>query len=170
MILALDLGTRCGWALFRNGERFASGVWRLDEDRRCSRCQLLRERVLSVVGVYKVRCVVFEQARGQRGRRAVLVFGGWLAVLEEVEARTGVELVEVSTEKMRAASGAELDRSRSPKSASKAERERATAERREKNKAAMVAAARSRGWLVADDNEAEACFVGLAAVTEGTGT
>lgn len=39
-------------------------------------------------------------------------------------------------------------------------------ERRAENKRRMVAAAHARGWPVADDNEADACFVGVAAMAK----
>ncbi len=47
--------------------------------------------------------------------------------------------------------------------------EKAAKVRRDTNKMSTVEAARVRGWAVADNNEAEACFCGIAALAKGTG-
>jgi hypothetical protein len=171
MLLALDLGTTCGWALFTaDGRLLASGVWSLDQDARRSRFEVFRLRVLSQVEVYKVRRVVFEHVRRHAAATAAHVFGGWLAALDEVQYRTRAELVGLRPQDIHRAAGVEADRSRPPKGASKAERRRASAARRKDNKAAVLAAARARwGFMVRDDNEADALFVGLAAMAKGAG-
>lgn len=52
---------------------------------------------------------------------------------------------------------------------SEAELRKAAKVRRDTNKASTIEAARARGWAVEDDNEAEACFCGVAALAKRTG-
>lgn len=158
--LALDLATACGWALFSAaGERIASGTWKLRASAGRSRfghlLLLLRSKVAQGVQV-----VAYEHVHRHAGPIAAHVFGGWLAQLEELVALTNVRLVALRTQDLHDAAGVKLvSRKEQP------DKEL----RREENKARMVAAARARGWPVRDDNEAEACFCGLAALTQGTG-
>lgn len=172
MLLSLDLGTTCGWALFTaNGTRRASGVWSLDEDPRRSRFELFRLRVLSTVGAYGVRRVAYEHVRRHAATTAAHVFGGWLAALDEIVYRAAVQLVPLRPQDIHRVAGVEADRSRPPKDAAKAERRRASAARREKNKSAVLAAARARwGETIRDDNEADALFGGVAALAQGAGS
>lgn len=170
-LLALDLGTTCGWALFTAaGVRLASGVWQLDADPRRSRFELFRLRVTSTVGAHKVTRIAYEHVRRHAATTAAHVFGGWLAALDEVKHRTAVQLVPMRTQDIHRVAGVEVDRRRAPKGASKTERRAAAAVRRKKNKAAVLAAARARwGECIRDDNEAEACFLGAADLAQGAG-
>jgi len=167
-LLALDLATACGWAVFDAGERVASGTWKLKASPGRSRfghlLLLLRSRVATGVSV-----VAYEHVHRHVGIDAAHVFGGWLAQLEELVALTGVRLVPITTSQIHAV--AKVKRARSPKVAgqTKAEKARAAKLRRDKNKAATIAAACARGWPVEDDNEAEACFCGLVALTQRAG-
>lgn len=169
MLLALDLGTRCGWALFTAaGVRLGSGVWKLGPSDGRSRyghlLLLLRTRVAA-----GVKRVAYEHVHHHTGNDAAHVYGGWLAQLEELVALTHVSLVPITTSQIHAV--AEVKRATSPKVAGQnaAEVRAARASRRKQNKTATVAAAHARGWPVADDNEAEACFCAVAALTQGTG-
>lgn len=156
MLLSLDLGTRCGWAVWRvDGSRLASGVWQLDEDPRRHRGDLFLLRLLSVVGAYKIRRIAYEHARRHTGTTAAHVFGGWLVILQIVARRTGASLHALRTQDMQAAGGVET-------ASRKAFPDKQA--RREENKRRAVAAAQARGWNVVDDNEAEALFAGLASL------
>lgn len=157
-MLALDLGMHTGWSLWPRGQRLASGVWHLGSDRTRTRWQEFELRLMSFVQAQRVRRIAYEHVRRHAGTTAAHVFGGWLAVLQNVAMRTAATLTPLRPQDLHAAAAVAL-----AKKSEIADRE----QRREENKRRMVAAAQARGWDVADDNEAEACFVGLAAVTKG---
>jgi hypothetical protein len=172
-LLALDLGTKCGWAYFEGGQRAASGTWHLDQDRTRDRGDVFLARVESFVKSHKVDVIAHEHVASlhqHTSADAAHLFGGWLMLLAMLHRRTRVRVYRVETPSVQAASGAKLDRRRAPKGASDAERKRLAAERRENNKQAAIDAARERGWPVGDDNEADACSVGVAALAEGAGS
>lgn len=160
LLLALDLAIACGWALFTfEGVRVASGTWKLVAQRGRSRfghlLLLLRTKVASGVTL-----VAYEHVHHHAGNDAAHVFGGWLAQLVELQALTGVRHVALRTQDLHTAAGVKLvSRKEIPDKDL----------RREENKRRMVAAAVARGWPVKDDNEAEACFCAVAALTQGTG-
>lgn len=160
-MLALDLGMHTGWSLWTDaGRMLASGVWHLGKDTTRGRFGELRLRVSTKVSAQGVKLIAYEHVRHHAGTTAAHVFGGWLAALDEVRCLTRVPLLGLRTQDLHAA--AEVT------AASKKDfpdREL----RRAENKRRMVAAAIRRGWQVADDNEAEACFCGLAALTQRTG-
>lgn len=161
MILALDLGMHCGWALFyMDGRYLASGTWHLGSDPTRTRWQEFELRVLARAGSHGVRRIVYEHVRRHAATTAAHVFGGWLAAIQNVAKRTSATLVPLRTQELHAAAGVV--------SARKAEFPN-TEERRAENKRRMVAAARARAWAVGDDNEAEACFAAVAGLAKGTG-
>lgn len=161
MLLALDLGMHCGWALFTAaGRRLASGTWHLGKDKVRGRYGELLLCLRTKVGGQGVRLVAYEHVRRHAATTAAHVFGGWLAVLDMLQAATHVELLGLRTQDLHAA--AEVT--------SASQRDYPNRDlRREENKRRMVAAAVARGWAVEDDNEAEACFCGVAALAKGTG-
>lgn len=169
-LLALDLGMLCGWAYFVDGERIASGTWHLGRDRTRDRGDEFLLRVLAFVQAHGVDVIAHEHVASihqHASADAAHLFGGWLMLLSMISKRTKAQLHRVETPSVYAASGIKPDRRRAPKGASKKERARLAAERRERNKAAVIEAARARGWPVGDDNEADACHVGAAALSEG---
>lgn len=170
MLLALDLGMHTGWSVWTSEGRYlASGVWHLGSDAVRGRFGELLLRAQTKVAAQRARRVAYEHVHRHAGTDAAHVYGGWLAVLDMLRCLTHVELVPVTTSEIHAI--AKVKRARSPKVAGQTEAEvrRASQARRKINKQATVAAARTRGWLVADDNEAEACFCGAAALAKGTG-
>ena len=170
MLLALDLGMHCGWALFtRAGARLASGVWHLGKDTVRGRFGELLLYLRTKIGAQGVRRVAYEHVHHHTGIDAGHVYGGWLAVLDMLVHATHVALVPITTSEIHAIAG--VKRARSPKreGLSQAELRKAAKVRRDTNKMSTVEAARARGWTVADDNEAEACFCGIAALAKGTG-
>ena len=149
MLFALDLGMHTGWALFtRAGARLASGVWHLGKDAVRGRFGELLLCLRTKVGAQGVKCAAYEHVRRHAATTAAHVFGGWLAVLDMLQAATHVEPLGLRTQDLHAAAGVTS----------------AT-----ENKRRMIAAAVTRDWTVADDNEAEACFCGIAALAKGTG-
>lgn len=169
-LLALDLGMHCGWAYFEGGQRMHSSTWHFGKDRRLDRGDEFLVLVDSFVRAHRIKVIAHEHVatlHQHAGVDAAHLFGGWLMLLAMISRRTTARLHRVETPSVYAASGVRPDRRRAPRGASEAERRRFAEERREKNKAAVIEAALRRGWQVGDDNEADACFVGLAALAEG---
>lgn len=169
-LLALDLGMHCGWALFVGGQRIASGTWHLGKDRTRDRGEEFLLQLESFAKVHRVQVIAHEHVavlKQHASADAAHLFGGWLMILAIVSKRTTARLHRVETPSVYAASGVRPDRRRAPKGASKDERKRLAEARREENKRRVIEAARARGWQVGDDNEADACHVGLAAMAEG---
>lgn len=160
-LLALDLGLCCGWALFEGAQRVASGTWRLGKDPTRDRGDEFLLRVLSLAQSHGVKVIAHEHVASihqHASADAAHLFGGWLMLLAIVARRTGAQLYRVETPVVYRASGVKRATAREFRDKTR---------RREENKRRIVEAARRRDWPVADDNEADACFVGAAAMAEG---
>ena len=142
----------------------------MDQDPNRGRVDAFFLRLLGAVQGHGVKVIAHESVHRHMGVDAAHVFGGWLAIVELVAGRTRARVIGVRTQDIHAAAGHVPDRKRGPKSTSAADRRRAAAARRKSNKEAIVAAARARGWDVASDDEADACFVGVAAMSKGAGS
>lgn len=136
-ILALDLGTMTGWALFNPPGTTLSGRWDL-KPRRFEgggiRFVRLRRSLDELHEAVNVRHACFEEVRRHRGTDAAHVYGGLMATLTAwcEERNIPYEGVPVGTiKKSWTGNGAA-------------------------NKDAMIAEARARGYEVADDNVADA--------------
>jgi Holliday junction resolvasome RuvABC endonuclease subunit len=141
-ILALDLGTHCGWALSDVGSaRVEHGTWDLapSKQRRFEgggmKWVRLR-RYLDEVGV-GVTHVVIEEVRRHLGVDAAHAYGGALAVVTEWCEQRGVpyQAFPVATIKKHATGKGNA------------------------KKDAMMAAATAKGWTFDDDNDADAQWI-----------
>ena len=85
MILSIDIGTSCGWAVLDgDGGYVASGTFRLKTRGHPGRRYLdLRHHLATIIRLYGPQVVVYEQVRRHAGTRAAHVYGGLLAVLQE---------------------------------------------------------------------------------------
>ena len=86
IIIALDLGTRCGWAVF-NGKRVVeSGRWSLLTSRkgrhRAERWLNFDARLETLIEHYEPDVVAYEEVRRHVGTTAAHVYGGLLAQVE----------------------------------------------------------------------------------------
>lgn len=88
-ILALDLGTRCGYAVLQGRHRVDSGRWSLLSSRkgrhRAERWLNFRARVRSLVVEVRPDVIAYERVRRHVGTSAAHVYGGWLASIEELD-------------------------------------------------------------------------------------
>lgn len=81
-ILAIDPGTKCGWAIARDGELFESGTWDLSPSGKpAARWQKLIAQ-LNNLDASSLDSVYYELVRRHLGTRAAHVYGGFLAILE----------------------------------------------------------------------------------------
>jgi hypothetical protein len=140
-LLALDLGTTTGWALRAADGLITSGTVSFRPSRydgggmRSVRFRAWLERLAADAG--PIGAIHFEEVRRHVGTDAAHVFGGLLATLTAWAETTGVPYqgVPVGTIKRHA-----TGKGNAPK-------------------AAMIAAARARGFSPADDNEADAIAI-----------
>ena len=84
-LLALDLGTKCGYA-FGTADRLfmVSGVWKLHQDRFAGggmRYLRFRQRLEEMLAVQPISEVVFEEVRRHAATDAAHVYGGLMATL-----------------------------------------------------------------------------------------
>ncbi|MDY0307746.1 MAG: crossover junction endodeoxyribonuclease RuvC [Desulfovibrionaceae bacterium] len=149
IILAIDPGTKCGWAVRRgDGRILESGTWDLSTRRfEGGGMRFLRLRAFfqAALNLAKPDMVAFEEVRGHKGTDAAHIYGGVIATItEECEAR-GIPYqgIPVATIKRHATGKGNAD------------------------KAAMILAAQEKwpGWC-GDDNEADARWIAETAVYE----
>lgn len=135
-ILALDLGTTTGWCA-GNRKMHMSGIWKLKPGRfegGGMRFVKFRQALNDIHAAMKIERVFFEEVRRHAGTDAAHVYGGLMAVLTEWCESNGIpyEGVPVGTIKAHW-----TGKGNAPK-------------------AAMIAEAVDRGYVTADDNEADA--------------
>jgi Holliday junction resolvasome RuvABC endonuclease subunit len=147
-ILALDLGTNCGFALLHPTSLVMSGTWSLKSKRMESigmRYVRFRENVGRLHNCSgPLRRVYFEEVRRHMGVDAAHMYGGYLAVLQAWCTEHEVEYQGVPV--------GEIKKFWTGKGNAK--------------KDAMIAEARRRGYDPVDDNEADAIAI-LVLRTEG---
>ncbi|WP_369952110.1 hypothetical protein [Ralstonia syzygii] len=137
-VLALDLGTQCGWAVVTREGKFTSGSDRFDP-KRCGgpgkRWLAFREFLTARAReVGSIQAVYYEDVKNHAGVIAAHVYGGFLAILESWCAANNLPLygVGVGTIKKHATGKGNA------------------------TKDDMIAAAKARYLAVIDDNHADA--------------
>lgn len=141
-VLAIDPGTKCGWALSSGGQILASGVWNLKGGRYEGggmRFVRIRNYLNEVHREQPLNRVVFEEVRRHLGTDAAHIYGGIVAVITAFceENEIPYEGIPVGTVKKFATGKGNA------------------------NKEAMMEAAR-RKWpneILKDDNHADALFI-----------
>jgi crossover junction endodeoxyribonuclease RuvC len=150
-LLALDLGSHCGWAALPHSGRIASGVSAFRPDR-FSGAGMVYLRFEKFLGdlhrdAGPFDAVVFEEVRAHAGTLAAQVYGGFLAHLTAWCERKGAPYlgVPVATIKRHA-----TGKGNAPK-------------------VAVIAAMRAKGFTPRDDNEADALALLDYAISTGIG-
>ena len=84
-ILALDLGTACGFAIFKNG-KFISGTKKLGtyKEKFGARFHEFRTWLLNIIAKHNIEAVYFERVFGHKGVEAGHCFGGFMYMLASV--------------------------------------------------------------------------------------
>ena len=143
IILSIDPAQKCGWALFKDGRRIGSGVWKLKPGKyEGSGMAFLRLRTYlgELFRDYKIDAVVYEDVAFNRGGAATFWYSGIVATVQTMCADHGAPYsgIAVATVKRRATGNGGA------------------------GKPAMLAAARAEwGMFVTDDNEADALWIGI---------
>jgi Holliday junction resolvasome RuvABC endonuclease subunit len=142
-ILALDLGSKTGYAIYKNGE-ILSGTRELRHDKSASGVRFLNfcNWLVETISAHNIYMVFFERVYAHKGVEAAHVYGAFMYILAMVCEGLNVGCVGLNVGTIKKfATG----------------KGNATKEE-------MIAAARSRGFDPVDDNEADALailFVGL---------
>ncbi len=147
-VLALDLGTKCGWALHMRGGAISGGSVNCAPGGVPGQRWLTFRNHLTEMkrAAGEIHVVYFEDVKNHKGPLAAHVYGGFLAHLETWCALNNIRMVPcgVGVIKKHWTGKGNAD------------------------KAAMVAEARSRGFVPVDDNHADAlAILALALDTEG---
>lgn len=135
-LLALDLGTRMGFAIGSTGA-VVSGTWNLKQSRfdgAGMRFVKMRQRLSETYAAYTFEVVYFEEVRRHAGTDAAHAYGGYLATLQSWCEENSVPYEGVPVGEIK----------------------KAWTGKGNANKEAMIAEAVRRGFLPADDNEADA--------------
>jgi crossover junction endodeoxyribonuclease RuvC len=149
ILLAIDPGSRCGWAVLDGEHVFDSGVWNLEPRRGESpgvRYLRLQQRLTDVRDRWpELELVVVEQAH-HRGGAATEYAVGVVTHVQSWCALVGCEHVTLNASAVK----------------------RVATGKGNADKGAMVAAARERwpGWEPRTDDEADARWIGVAAARQ----
>jgi Holliday junction resolvasome RuvABC endonuclease subunit len=137
-ILALDLGTKSGYAIFSNGE-IICGTKKLRHDKNASGVRFLNFRnwLIETIETYNIYCVFFERVYGHKGTAAAQCFGGFMYTLAAVCEEFGVKCIGITVGTIK----------------------KFTTGKGNATKEEMIAAVKSRGFNPADDNEADALAI-----------
>lgn len=85
-LLALDLGTKCGFCVGKDADNAISGVWDLSPGRFNGggmRFVKFRSRLNEIRAAFPISRIVFEEVRKHAGTDAAHVYGGLMAILTE---------------------------------------------------------------------------------------
>lgn len=84
-ILALDLGTDCGFAIFKDG-KFISGTKKLGtyKEKFGERFYEFRKWLLNVIAKHNIEAIYFERVYGHKGVEAGHCYGGFMYTLASV--------------------------------------------------------------------------------------
>jgi Holliday junction resolvasome RuvABC endonuclease subunit len=137
-VLALDLGTKTGFALRVNG-KITGGTLKLRHDRAASGARFLDFRIwlTRIIKIQDIRGVFFERVYAHKGTEAAHVYGGFMYALAAVceELRVKCRGFDVGSIKKHATGKGNA------------------------TKAEVIAAMRDRGFDPGDDNEADALAI-----------
>lgn len=137
-ILALDLGTKTGWAMIDGPVRF--GTWDLTPtryDSQAMRFIRLEDRLRATFANTDIKLVVFEKVEFAKTTQAAQIWGGLFATMAAWCHKSGIEFEGVGVTVLK---------------------KFATGKGNAK-KPDMIAACVERGWYVRDDNQADACWL-----------
>lgn len=140
MILGIDLGSKTGWSLIKEGKRISSGTEKLQGKELADRFLYSQEFFGSLIENPGLEAVYFEHVRRFMSSQAALVYCGLLAILMCQCQNRGIPFISLSpTEIKKYATGS-----------GKASKEEMT-----------EAATNLTGHKPIDDNEADAIIIGL---------
>ena len=146
-LLALDLGTDCGFAILNDG-KFISGTKKLGKYREQfgERFYEFRKWLLSIIEKYDIEAVYFERVYGHRGVEAGHCFGGFMYTLASVCFQHNIPCISFSVQAIK----------------------KFIAGKGNATKEEVIAAVKVKGFNPQTDDEADAISVMLLAIKEQT--
>ena len=142
-LLALDLGSHCGFAVFRNGE-IISGTKKLRIDKRKFGGRFLEFRnwLMQMIATHDIREIYFERVFGHVGTEAAHIYGGFMYTLATVCLEKNIPCMGFTVQAIK----------------------KFMTEKGNANKEEMIAAAKARGFNPQTDDEADAIAIMLLAL------
>ena len=142
-LLALDLGTSCGFAILKDG-KFGSGTKKLRVDKKAfgSRFLDFRNWLLKMIALYDVQEVYFERVYGHSGTEAAHIYGGLMYTLATVCLELNLKCVGFTVQMIK----------------------KFMTGKGNATKEEMIAATESRGFRPKTDDEADAISIMLLAL------
>lgn len=146
-LLALDLGSHCGFAVFKNGE-IISGTkkLRIDKKKFGGRFLEFRNWLLQMIAMHDIRKVYFERVFGHVGTEAAHCYGGFLCTLAAVCLEKNITCTGFTVQAIK----------------------KFMTGKGNANKEEMIAAAKARGFNPQTDDEADAIAIMLLALNNLT--
>ena len=144
-LLALDLGTACGFAIFKDG-KFISGTKKLGtyKGKFGARFHEFRIWLLKIIEKHNIDIVYFERVFGHKGVEAAHCYGGFLYMLASVCFQQKIPCISFSVQAIK----------------------KFMTGKGNATKDEMIAAARQKGFNPETDDEADAISVMLLAIED----
>lgn len=142
-LLALDLGTDCGFAMLKNG-KYISGKLQIDKRKFGRRFLEFRNWLLKMITNHKVEHVYFERVYAHLGTEAAHTYGGFMYTLAAVCLERGVKCTGLPVQTIK----------------------KFMTGKGNATKDEMILAARLRGFAPKSDDEADAIAIMLLGLTD----
>ena len=144
-LLALDLGTACGFAIFKDG-KFISGTRKLGtyKEKFGARFHEFRTWLLNIIAKHNIEAVYFERVFGHKGVEAAHCYGGFMYTLASVSYQQNIPCISFSVQAIK----------------------KFMTGKGNANKDEIIAAVKRKGFTPATDDEADAIAIMLLALKE----
>ena len=144
-LLALDLGTACGFAIFKDG-KFISGTKKLGtyKEKFGARFHEFRTWLLNIIAKHNIEAVYFERVFGHKGVEAAHCYGGFLYMLASVCFKQNIPCTGLTVQAIK----------------------KFMTGKGNATKDEMIAAARRKGFNPKTDDEADAIAIMLLAIED----
>ena len=144
-ILALDLGTDCGFAIYKEG-KFISGTKKLGtyKEKFGERFYAFRKWLLNILEKHSIESVYFERVYGHKGVEASHCYGGFMYTLASVCYQRNIPCISFSVQAIK----------------------KSMTGKGNANKDEMITAVKQKGFKPETDDEADAIAIMLLALKE----
>ena len=145
-ILALDLGTDCGFAIYKDDGKFISGTKKLRtyKEKFGARFHEFRKWLLNILEKHSIESVYFERVYGHKGVEAGHCFGGFMYTLASVCYQQNIPCISFSVQAIK----------------------KFMTGKGNANKDEMITAVKQKGFKPETDDEADAIAIMLLALKE----
>lgn len=146
--LALDLGSDCGFAIFKN-DKFISGTKKLKtyKEKFGARFYEFRKWLLKIIERHDIKAVFFERVYGHKGTEAAHCYGGFMYTLASVCLQHNIPCIGLTVQEIK----------------------KFMTEKGNATKDEMIAAAKRKGFDPETDDEADAIAIMLFAIKGSSG-